>query len=54
VTHYQLPLFNVVLHREIQGIQIQGAMVNGMTQLFGCADDIALMSYSTEVDELQY
>jgi ATP-dependent Clp protease adapter protein ClpS len=24
-------------------------MVNGMTHLFACADDIALMSYSTEV-----
>jgi len=41
-------LFNMALHREIQDIQIQGAMVNGMTQLFGYADDISLMSYSTE------
>jgi len=42
-------LFNLALHGEIQDIQIQGAMVNGMTQLFVCADDIAVMSYSTEV-----
>jgi len=42
-------LFNLALHGEIQVIQIQGAMVNGMTQLFSCADDIALLSYSTEV-----
>jgi hypothetical protein len=38
-------LFNLVLHREIQDIQIQGALVNGMTQLFAFADDIAVMSY---------
>jgi hypothetical protein len=42
-------LFNLAVHGEIQDIQIKGAMVNGMTQLFACADDIALMSYSTEV-----
>jgi hypothetical protein len=42
-------LFNLALHGEIQNIQIQGAMMNGMTQLFACADDIAVMSYGTEV-----
>jgi hypothetical protein len=48
-------LFNVALQREIQDIQIQGAVVNGMTQLFGCAAGIAVMivlkriSYSTEM-----
>jgi len=38
-----------MLHGEIQDIQIQGAMVNGMTQLCAFADDIAVMSHGTEV-----
>jgi len=42
-------LFNLMLHGEIQDIQIQGAMVNGMTQLCAFADDIAVMSHGTEV-----
>jgi hypothetical protein len=42
---FSAALFNVALHGEVQDIQIQGAVGNGLTQLFSCADDIALMSY---------
>jgi ATP-dependent Clp protease adapter protein ClpS len=40
-------LFNLVLHRAIQDIQIQGTVVNWMTYLFDSADNITLMSHST-------
>lgn len=42
-------LFNLVLHKAIQDFQIWGTIVNQKTQLFGSADVIALMSYSTAV-----
>jgi hypothetical protein len=39
--------FKLALNRAIQDIHIQGTTVNQMTQLFGYADDTALMSGST-------
>jgi hypothetical protein len=42
---FSAALFNVALHGEVQNIQIQGTVGNGLVQLFGCADDIAVMSY---------
>jgi hypothetical protein len=40
-------LFNLVLHTEIQDIQIKGTIENQMTQLFGYANGSARMSHST-------
>jgi hypothetical protein len=40
-------LFNLALHRAIQDIQIQGTVVNRMIQLFGYADNIAVVRCST-------
>ena len=42
-------LFTLVLHTAIQYFQIWGTIVNQKTQLFGSADVVALMSYSTAV-----
>lgn len=47
-------LFNLALHREVQDTRSQRAVGNGLTQLFGCADDIALMSYGAGSTENYY
>jgi hypothetical protein len=36
-------LFNLVLHSVIQKVEQSGTIVNRTTQLFRCADNIALM-----------
>jgi hypothetical protein len=36
-------LFNLVLHSVIQKVEQSGTIVNRTTQLFRCADDIALV-----------
>jgi hypothetical protein len=46
-------LFNLTLHSAIQKVEQSGTIVNRTTQLFGYADDIALMGRnSTVLEEL--
>lgn len=39
--------FNLTLQRVMQDIQILRSVVNWMTQLFGSADDVAVLSHCT-------
>lgn len=40
-------LFSLALHRAVKNIQIMGTIVNRLTHLFSCANDVVLVSGST-------